>query len=810
VNKLVLPVCALVCAVVALPLFAASYVVAPDDVFVRKSDVVVLARVVSSHVRETPDTGIETVYQFSVAETLKGDSQTTVTLSIPGGVMNGHAKIIGGAPTFAIGAEYLLFLSARAGGAQTLTDFALGAFAFSDQGIRHVVQRGGEIFGWDLDGSPHRERLRDAAAFLDYIREVGRGGTPEARYFVSMPSTGTATSLSGRAHTDATAFAGSTYTIFITSGVGCPSGGCGTRWTNFPGAVSWQTGNTEPGAPGTPAGTTAVTTAFGAWNGAGANINYTLGSTNTGNLNGITDGPPNGDGINNIVFEKDLSAFAPQFNCATGGLLGIGGIHNATSALNAKNGENYWTTTEGDVSMNKGIANCTTLFNSGDFNSAVTHEVGHTLGFRHSDQDRNDDVGNTCTPATMECTNTAIMNHQVPNGLSAHLQSYDLNAVATVYGSGPVCTNPGISGQPAGSTITQGQSANLTVTATGTSPTYQWYVGNPPTTSSPVPSGTAASIFVSPTTTTTYWVRVSACSTSVDSNAATVTVNPPVCNVPQITSQPQNQTTTSGTPTQLTVGATGTALTYQLYAGNTGDTSSPIQNGTTATIFVSPIATSNYWVRVSGQCGTPQNSNTVTVTIGACPTPTIQGASALQTSIQSGQSATLSASVSNAGGGAQWYVGTPPDKSNPVPQSGATVIVSPTVSTNYWLQASSSCGAAAVNSSIVAVTVGSTPPPCVPPTITTQPSSQQVVAGLSTILNVNASGTATLHYQWYKGPAGNKSKPVGGDSSSITSDAVNSTLQYWVEVTNACTNGVAQSVTATLTPFVSRHRSSRH
>jgi hypothetical protein len=797
--------CALVCAFVTLPLVAASYVVPPDDVFVRKADVVVLARAESSYVRETPESGIETVYEFTVAETLEGDSQTKVTLSIPGGAINGHFKMIGGAPTFEIGTEYLLFLTARGAGRHSLTDFALGAFEFTDDGHRRLVQRGGDVVGWDLDGEPHRERQRDAAAFLDYIREIGRGGTPQANYFVSHAAT--ADQIDDRAHTATTSFSGTTYTSVIGSPAGCPAGGCGARWNSFPSPVSWTMGNTEPGAPGSPAGQTAVAAAFGAWNGGGANINYTLGATNTGNLKGITDAA---DGINNIVFEKDLSQFAPAFSCSTGGLLGVGGVSNGTTPLNTKNGENYFTTTEVDVSMNKGIANCTALFNSGDFNSAVTHEVGHTLGFRHSDQDRNNTPGNTCNSSTMECTNTAIMNHQVPNGLNAHLQTWDLNAVATVYGSGPVCTNPGISVQPAGSTITQGQSANLSVTATGTSPTYIWYVGNPPSTSSPVPGGTSASIFVSPTSTTNYWVRVSACSTSVDSNAATVTVNQPVCNAPQITGQPQNQTTTSGNSAQLTVNATGTALTYQWFNGNSGDTSSPVQGGTFATIFVSPTTTTNYWVRVSGQCGTPQNSNTVTVTIGACPTPSISGASAVPSAIQVGQSSSLAATVTNAGGGSQWYVGTPPDKSNPVPQSGPNVTVTPATTTTYWLQAVSSCGAASVNSNIVTVTVGSTPPPCVPPAISTQPPSQQVVAGLPTTLTVTASGTTPLHYQWYKGPTGNKSTPTGTDSSSFTTDAINSTTQYWVEVTNSCTNGVAQSATATLTPFVSRHRSTRH
>jgi hypothetical protein len=299
-------------------------------------------------------------------------------------------------------------------------------------------------------------------------------------------------------------------------------------------------------------------------------------------------------------------------------------------------------------------------------------------------------------------------------------------------------------------------------------------------------------------------VRVSACSTNADSNTATVTVT---CVPPTINSQPSGSSITSGSSALLQVGATGSSLTYQWYTGNASDTSSPIGGATGPSVLVSPTSTTNYWVRVSGACGTPQDSRTATVTVGQCASPQISGASAVPGNIQVGGSAQLSASVSGSVSSIQWYVGTPPDKSNPVPQSGATVSVSPTVTTNYWLQALSGCGAAGTNSGIVIVTVGSS---CVPPTISTQPSSQQVVAGLTTTLSVIATGTSPLHYQWYKGPTGNKSTPVGGDASSITSAPVNSTLQYWVEVTNSCTKGVAQSSTATLTPFVSRHRATRH
>ena len=54
---------------------------------------------------------------------------------------------------------------------------------------------------------------------------------------------------------------------------------------------------------------------------------------------------------------------------------------------------------------------------------------------------------------------------------------------------------------------------------------------------------------VSPTSTTTYFVRVSGCSTFVDSNAVTVTVQ---CQNPAITLQPASTSIISGGNTLLT------------------------------------------------------------------------------------------------------------------------------------------------------------------------------------------------------------------------------------------------------------------
>jgi len=88
-----------------------------------------------------------------------------------------------------------------------------------------------------------------------------------------------------------------------------------------------------------------------------------------------------------------------------------------------------------------------------------------------------------------------------------------------------VCNTPSITQNPTSPIISRGQSATIGVTATGTSLSYQWYIGASGNTGSPVSGGTGTSLTVSPTATTSYWVRVSNSCGSVNSNTATVTVN---------------------------------------------------------------------------------------------------------------------------------------------------------------------------------------------------------------------------------------------------------------------------------------------
>jgi predicted extracellular nuclease len=187
---------------------------------------------------------------------------------------------------------------------------------------------------------------------------------------------------------------------------------------------------------------------------------------------------------------------------------------------------------------------------------------------------------------------------------------------------------PAITTQPQDVTITPGQTATLTVAASGTGPlTYQWYAGTAGDTGTPVgtgPSFTTPALVAS----ATYWVRVSGPGGTVDSRTATVTVNTAPNTAPTVTPNPvldlaltmgdpdnppalrtievgdaENAvdsltvTVTSANPSVATGGATGTGATRTL-------TVTPVGVGrTTLTVTVSDgslTASTTFPVAVSG------------------------------------------------------------------------------------------------------------------------------------------------------------------------------------------------------------------
>ncbi len=174
-------------------------------------------------------------------------------------------------------------------------------------------------------------------------------------------------------------------------------------------------------------------------------------------------------------------------------------------------------------------------------------------------------------------------------------------------------------------TISIGQSTTLQVNggALNDASNWIWYTGSCGGTQ----VGTGATLTVSPTTTTTYFVQASACNVSTTCRSVTITVNQ-ICNPPTSpTSATASQTTISvgqSTTLQVNGGALNDASNWIWYTGSCGGT----QVGTGATLNVSPTATTTYFVQASA-CNVSTTCRSVTITVNnpSCSSPTTQATS---------------------------------------------------------------------------------------------------------------------------------------------------------------------------------------
>jgi hypothetical protein len=127
-----------------------------------------------------------------------------------------------------------------------------------------------------------------------------------------------------------------------------------------------------------------------------------------------------------------------------------------------------------------------------------------------------------------------------------------------------------------------------------------------------------------------------------------------------------------------------------------------------------------------------------------------------------------------------------------------SVVVTPLVTSTYYVQVTNSCGNYR-DSQTVTIT------PCRPPVIT-QPADQTIMGPGTTTIEVIATGSGELHYQWFRGTAGDSTVPVGTDAPQFTTPHLNADAGYWVKVTNAC--GTASSGTITVTVVRPKRRAS--
>lgn len=191
------------------------------------------------------------------------------------------------------------------------------------------------------------------------------------------------------------------------------------------------------------------------------------------------------------------------------------------------------------------------------------------------------------------------------------------------------CSNPTIGSGPTPSTqqaCLNLTPTNISISATGTTPTYQWYSNtvnsNSGGTSVGAANGGQTNTYTPPTTvagTTYYYCVVTACSQSVTSSTSTVTVNTPLAATISYPNTPF--CSNAGTQTVIRTGASGggysSAAGLSINAG-TGDINPATSTAGTYTVTYSLAATG----------GCPIQTTTTSVTVTALPAATISYAAA--------------------------------------------------------------------------------------------------------------------------------------------------------------------------------------
>ena len=487
---------------------AATYLPLSDADLARRAPLIVRAQVLSREPRLESEAGQElvcTLTTFRVLEVLKGRvSSDTLRLELPGGEMDGARTFFPGTPDFSGSSEVILFLSPSKwhDADYSLTELGLSHFdVVEDKSHRRFALR--PAFPPDEDdflalraarpiaaSSGTGRALRDAESFLSSLRDLSPDAPVPTEY---VSPDGDLVSVGHRPRT-----------LWVNIGGVENASHALFRW-------SWDTGRSPNGtvsAAGTQSnlsdgssGASRVQSAVNSWHNVGASdVRYSF----------VASG---GNVIVNLDVDNQGTAWTTPLACGTGGVVGYGGPGSSPPVPSFKGDGPFYAIPSGTVWMRHltGSAGC---YSASNFEAGVLHEMGHTLGLGHPDQDAS--IHSTLCPFA-SCT--AVMRSTLTGATTP--QPDDIAGIQWYYGTGDPVPSAPTANFSAPATAGINTSVQFTDASTGAPTSWFWTFGDGASSTAQNPTHLYGAAGI-------YTVTLTA-SNSIGSNVATRTVTVTAC-----------------------------------------------------------------------------------------------------------------------------------------------------------------------------------------------------------------------------------------------------------------------------------------